>query len=169
MTVSRLSKGSKGVLICPECNGELFYLSGGQIRIVNGRVDYDNVKPKYICHRCGKFYRELLHTGYFDVFTASKEDIALAGKQSGGSKKKNKGKHIKKTGELAPVQLKRDGDKPVECPRCGAAMRYLEPEAAKIVNGRADFSDTVARFHCDECNSMYRQIATTNYYQWSEK
>ena len=63
----------------------------------------------------------------------------------------------------------RDANNQAECPRCGAKMKYLEPETAKIVNGRADFSDTVARFRCDECDSLYRQIASTDYYQWSEK
>ena len=48
-------------------------------------------------------------------------------------------------------------------------MRFLEPGAVKIVDGRADMSDTVARFKCDECDSLYRRIATTNYFQWSEK
>ena len=48
-------------------------------------------------------------------------------------------------------------------------MRFLEPEAVKIVDGRADMSDTVPRFACDECSSVYRCIASTDYYQWSEK
>ena len=169
MTVSKLKKRKDGICICPECNGDLVYLPGGQIRVVDGKVDYDNIKPKYVCTQCGKFYRELLHTGYFDVFKATEEDISLAKKQNGDNNKKNQRKNIKKTGDIAPVQLKRDANNQAECPRCGAKMKYLEPEAAKIVNGRADFSDTVARFRCDECDSLYRQIASTDYYQWSEK
>ncbi len=168
MTVSKLKKINDGIFVCPECNGELICLPGGQVRVVNGRVDYDNVKPKYVCQKCGQFYRELLNTGYFDVFAASEEDLSCAKKQVDANKKKS-GRIIKKIGDLAPVQLKRDADNQVKCPRCGANMQYLEPETAKIVNGRADFSDTVARYHCDECDSLYRQIASTDYYQWSEK
>ena len=67
------------------------------------------------------------------------------------------------------MQLKRNAKAYCECPRCGAAMRFLEPGAVQIVDGRADMSDTVARFKCDECDSLYRRIATTNYFQWSEK
>lgn len=168
MTLSKLSKAKDGVFVCPKCGGNLICLSGGQVRIVNGRVDYDNVKPKYVCLQCGEFYREVLNTGYFDVFSALEEDLANAKKESDFTGKKHK-KVIKKTGDLAPVQLRHDARNQAKCPRCGAKMRYLEPEPAKIVNGRADFSDTVARFRCDECDSLYRQIASTDYYQWSEK
>lgn len=168
MTLSKLSKTSGGAFVCPKCSGDLICLSGGQVRIVDGRVDYDNVKPKYVCLQCGEFYREILNTGYFDIFSALEEDLANA-KRIARAKGKKHVKKIKKTGDLVPVQLKRDAKNQAKCPRCGARMRYLEPEAAKIVNGRADFSDTVARFRCDECDSLYRQIASTDYYQWSEK
>ena len=57
----------------------------------------------------------------------------------------------------------------VKCSGCGANMEFLGPGAVKIVDGRADMSDTVARFRCNECDSLYRRIATTNYFQWSEK
>ena len=101
----------------------------------------------------------------FDVFKATEEDISLAKKQNCDNNEKNQRKQVKKTGDIAPVRLKRDANNQAECPRCGAKMKYLEPETAKIVNGRADFSDTVARFRCDECDSLYRQIASTDYYQ----
>lgn len=265
MTVSRLGKGNNGEFFCPECGQKLEYLTGGQVRVVDGRVDYDNVKPKHICRQCGKYYRELLSTGYYDVFPLSSEDLAELDKQRGAEpeKKERKGKHkaaamgnpvvelhanakggydcpvcggplvyseggairiingrvdydsvkpryicynggifyrellgsgmyevfdlpeeerdmsaeslkrskraIKSTGELAPVRLKQDANGYCECPRCGAGMRFLEPGAVKIVDGRADMSDTVARFKCDECDSLYRRIATTDYFQWSEK
>ena len=92
MTVSKLKKRKDGICICPECNGDLVYLPGGQIRVVAGKVDYDNIKPKFVCTKCGKFYRELLHTGYFDVFKATEEDISLAKNQNGDNNKKNQRK-----------------------------------------------------------------------------
>lgn len=169
MTVSKLKKRNSSICVCPECNSDLVCLPGGQIRVVAGKVDYDNIKPKFVCTKCGKFYRELLNTAYFDVFKATEEDISLAKKQNDDNNKGNQRKQVKKTGDIAPARLNRDVNNQAECPRCGAKMKYLEPEAAKIVNGRADFSDTVARFRCDECDSLYRQIASTDYYQWSEK
>lgn len=261
MAVSKLEKGNDGRFSCPECSQALEYLSGGQVRVVDGKVDYDNVKPKYICRKCGKYYRELLNTGYYDVFFLMPEDLAALDKEQAAEEAKEKAKkksftgspvtalmtnaqggydcpecgkgmvhseggavrvingkvdyenvkpryicydcgifyrellrsglyerfelpedektppppppkpkrRIKSTGELAPMQLKRNANGHCECPRCGVAMRFLEPGAVKIVDGRADMSDTVARFKCDECDSLYRRIATTNYFQWSEK
>lgn len=88
MTLSKLNKRKDGIFICPECNGDLVYLPGGQIRIVAGKVDYDNIKPKLVCTKCGEFYRELMYTGYFDVFKATEEDISLAKKQNGDNNEK---------------------------------------------------------------------------------
>lgn len=169
MSVSKLEKKNDGSFACPVCQGSLIRLEGGQVRVVNGKVDYDNIMPKYVCLKCSKFYRELLHTGYYDVFDAVREDLQAARQQAGIAEDAGKKRQIKRTGELEPVQLKRDANNQAVCPRCGAMMQYLEPDTVKIVNGRADMSDTVARFHCDECSSMYRRIATTDYYQWSEK
>ena len=126
------------------------------MRVVNGKVDYENVKPRYICRRCETFYRELLSSGLYERFDL--EELTLPPER----------KKIIGTGDLEPMQLKRDENGNCACPRCGANMRYLEPEAVKIINGRADMRDTVARFACDECSSIYRRIATTDYYQWSE-
>ncbi len=172
MSVSKLKKRNNGCFVCPVCQGPLVRLDGGQVRVVNGKVDYDNIMPKHVCLNCNKFYRELLNTGYYDVFDVQREDLQAARQQAektglvlpgGGTRQ------IKRTGDLEPVQLRRDANSQAVCPRCGAMMDYLEPDTVKIVNGRADMSDTVARFHCDECSSMYRRIATTDYYQWSEK
>lgn len=265
MSVSKLEKGSNGAFICPECGGQLAYLDGGQVRVIAGKVDYDNVKPKHACRKCNKYYRELLDTGYYDVFTLTDEEIAELDKVEPVAEKKSekKGKskfddpvvalkpngrggfdcpvcrrqltfsdggavrvvdgkvdyenvkpryicndceiyyrellhsglyevfdlpeidkkpeektkrnenskkrEVRATGDLAPMQLRRDADGKCACPRCGADMVFLEPEAVKIVNGRADMSDTVARFRCDECSSIYRRISSTDYYQWCEK
>ena len=158
MSVVSLKKNGEGKFVCPECSGVLEYTEGGQIRVVDGSVDYDNVKPRYVCYSCNRFYRELLTSGFYDVFDLPDENRKPAEKRK-----------VLKTGDLAPMQLKRDAEGRCECPRCGDNMRYLEAEAVKIVDGHADMSDTVARFACDGCSSIYRRIATTDYYQWSEK
>ena len=74
MAVSELKKGPGGAFLCPVCGEELEFADGGQVRVVGGVVDFDNVKPRHICRRCGKFYRELLNTGYYDVFALEPED-----------------------------------------------------------------------------------------------
>ncbi|MCR5176601.1 MAG: hypothetical protein K6C05_07075 [Anaerovibrio sp.] len=154
--VVALSKNSSGRYKCPVCNGELEFSDGGQVRVVNGKVDYENVKARYICRRCETFYRELLNSGLYEVFDL--DDLYMTPEK----------KKIVGTGDLAPMQLKLDANGKCACPRCGANMRYLEPEAVRIVDGVADMRDTVARFACDECSSIYRRIASTDYYQWSE-
>ena len=151
-----LQKNSSGRYKCPVCEQELEFSDGGQVRIVNGKVDYENVKARYICHRCETFYRELLNSGLYEVFDLDEMDLPPEKKRVIG------------TGDLEPMQLKMDANGKCACPRCGANMKFLEPEAVKIVNGRADMRDTVARFACDACSSIYRRIATTDYYQWSE-
>ena len=48
-------------------------------------------------------------------------------------------------------------------------MNFVEGGAVTIVNGKPDMENVKARFVCDECKSVFRQIATTEYYQWAEK
>ena len=151
-----LQKNSSGHYKCPVCDKELEFSDGGQVRIVDGKVDYENVKARYICRHCETFYRELLNSGLYEVFNL--EELELPPEK----------KRVIGTGDLEPMQLKQDANGQCACPRCGANMKFLEPEAVKIVNGRADMRDTVARFACDACSSIYRRIATTDYYQWSE-
>lgn len=161
--VVSLTIGDEGKYVCPRCNQPLLFCEGGAVRIVDGKVDYENVKPRYVCKLCGVFYRELLKSGLYEVFDLDEKKEPL---KPVPPKKKRK---VKATGDLQPMRLKRDAKGTCPCPRCGADMLYLEPEAVKIVNGKADMRDTVARFRCDECDSLYREIAGTGYFQWSEK
>lgn len=161
--VVALQRNGSGMYKCPVCSLALEFSDGGQMSVVNGKVDYESIKPRYICHKCGTFYRELLSSGLYEVFKLD-EVTPKAVKQE-----EKKPKKVLKTGDLAPMQLKRDANGRCDCPRCGGSMRFLEPEAVKIVDGKADMSDTVPRFACDECSSVYRRIASTDYYQWSEK
>lgn len=158
MSVVSLKKIGENKFECPVCNSALEYNSGGAVRIVNGQVDYENTKPRYICYSCNKFYRELLDSGFYDVFDLEEE-----------LRKPKTKKVVKKTGDLAPMILKKDADGTCECPRCGERMNYIEAGAVRIVNGVPDFSNTVAHFACDSCNSVYRRIASTEYFQWDEK
>lgn len=161
MSVVNLVKNSDGNFKCPECSGALEYNSGGAVRVVNGRVDYENTKPRHICYQCNKFYRELLvGTGVYDVFDLEEELRKPA------AKKKRK---VIRTGDLPPMQLKRDAGGGCVCPRCEDYMKYVEGGAVEIINGKADMSNTVSRFVCEGCDSVFRRIATTDYFQWCEK
>lgn len=158
--VVSLKKNHEGDFLCPNCQRALVFSDGGAVRIVNGKVDYENVKPRYICHSCKSFYRELLMSGMYEIFDLPPEEVPAQTKPAA---------NIKRTGDLAPMQLKKDAQGRCACPRCGADMRFVEAGAVKVVDGKVDMSDTVAHFECDACVSVYRRIATTDYFQWSEK
>lgn len=153
-----------GKYVCPKCGKPMLFCEGGAVRIINGKVDYENVKPRYVCEDCSIFYRELLRSGLYEVFDLTEEH-----KTEVKQLKKKPKRKIKSIGDLKPVQLKRDVEGACACPRCGANMKFLPPDTVKIVDGRADMSDIFARFRCDECDSLYRQIAGTSYFQWCEK
>lgn len=160
MSVVSLKKNQQGKFQCPVCNGDLEYNSGGAVRIVNGKVDYENTKPRHICYKCDKFYRELLNSGFYDVFDLEPE----LRKPKEQPKKK-----LLRTGDIPPMQLKRDANGGCTCPRCGEYMKYVEGGAVEIINGKVDMSNTVPHFVCDSCSSVFRRIATTDYFQWNER
>ena len=159
MSLKQLKKNTNKEYLCPECGNVLHYVDGGAVRVVDGKVDMENIKPKYECNNCGVYYREVLTSGYFDVFS-------LESKKEHTAKKKRK---IRATGDLQPMELTRDKNGHCPCPRCGADMRFVEGQPVRIVHGKLDMENGLAHFICDECASTYRRIANTNFYQWYEK
>lgn len=142
----------ENVYICPDCGGALRYEESSPVRIVDGKVDMSDTLPKYICEKCNVFYRELLNSGYFDVFDMPKPK-----------------KKLLRTGDIPPMELKREADGKATCPRCGERMEFVEGQPVRIVNGKPDMENVMDHFECKECNSVFRRIASTNYFQWSEK
>ena len=138
--------------VCPDCNAPLRREEGGPVQIVNGKVDMDATLPKYVCGSCGVFYRELLNSGFFDKFPLPKPK-----------------KKLLRTGDIPPMELKRGPDGKATCPRCGERMDYVEGQPVRIVDGKPDMENVKDHFNCKECNSVFRRIATTDYFQWSEK
>ena len=156
MSLVRLSADEKTKKnLCPVCGRPLKHVSGGAVQIVNGQVDMESTKPRYECATCRTFYREMLDTGYYDVFP-------LPGKPA-------KKKKVLRTGELPPMQLKKDADGHCTCPRCGEVMDFVEGGPVRVVDGKVDMDNVWDHFRCDHCSSVYRRIATTDYFQWSEK
>jgi len=157
MTVMKLELNEQQRFRCPRCGRELAYRPGGAVSIVNGRVDMSSTLPKYECSPCGVYYQELLGSGYYDEYPMP------------GPVQSKPVKRVIATGDIPPTQLKREADGKCGCPRCGERMDFVEGQPVRIVNGKPDMENVKDHFHCPYCNSVYRRIATTDYFQWSEK
>ena len=155
MAIYPLEKNEKNHFICPKCRKDLHYVSGGAVRIVDGRADMSAVLPKYECHQCGIYFQEVLNSGLF-----SEHDLPKAAKPK---------KKIRSTGDLPPMELHRDAKNQCVCPRCGELMDYVEGQPVRLVDGKPDMDNVKDHFHWSHCKSMFRRIATTHYFQWSEK
>lgn len=55
-----------------------------------------------------------------------------------------------------------------KCPRCNAILTFVESQPVTIVDGKLNMDDTVAHYRCQFCDSIYRRIVNTDYYQWYE-
>ncbi|MBR3458982.1 MAG: hypothetical protein IKH16_12650, partial [Selenomonadaceae bacterium] len=82
---------------------------------------------------------------------------------------KMKPKKLVRTGDIPPMELKREADGKCTCPRCGERMDFVEGQPVRIVDGKPDMENVKDHFECRSCNSVYRRIASTNYFQWTEK
>ena len=158
MAVFQLQKDGASNYICPKCGRLLHYVDGTAVQIVGGRADMASILPKYECHACGVYFQELLGSGFYDEHDLPKTNHVARSKADWVA-----------TGDLKPMELKRDAQGKCTCPRCGAMMDYVEGRAVRIVDGRPDMENVKDHFHCENCKSFFRRIATTNYFQWSEK
>ena len=154
MAVTKLQRNENKKFVCPKCGRELGFIEGGAVSVVAGKVDMNSVLPKYPCESCGIYYQELLNSGYYDEFPLPE---------------KMKPKKLVRTGDIPPMELKREADGKCTCPRCGERMDFVEGQPVRIVNGKPDMENVKDHFECRFCNSVYRRIASTNYFQWSEK
>lgn len=141
---------------CPTCGGALQYVAGKAVEIVDGKVDMERTRPHYECAVCGVGYREMpgSRSHFFESFPI---------------KKKAKNKKLLRTGDIPPMELKRDKDGKCDCPRCGERMDFVEGQPVRIVDGKPDMENVKDHFRCAHCHSVFRRIASTNYFQWSEK
>ena len=158
MSVIKLQTDANKKLLCPKCGQQLRTVAGGSISVKNGRVDLDATLPRQVCDTCGVFYRELLHSGYYHVYDLPENE-----------RQQKKSAKVIATGDIPPTILKREADGKCPCPRCGERMDFVEAGAVQIVNGKPDFSNTMDHFVCAGCNSVFRKIVGTDYFQWSER
>ena len=159
-----LPKSPTGKEKCPVCGTPFRFVDGGVVRVVNGKVDMENIKPKYECDTCGVFYREVLTSGFYLPYPQGPEDKLPPKRNT-----KAKSKKIRATGDLAPMVLKRDENNQCECPRCGEMMDYVEGQAVRLVDGKPDMDDVWDHFECKSCGSVFRRIVNTDYFQFTEK
>ena len=156
MAVFKLQKDGTNNYICPKCARPLRFVDGTAVQIVGGRADMASILPKYECRHCMVYFQELLGSGFYD-----EHDLP----QTANSRSRE---NWVATGDLKPMELKRNANNQCVCPRCGELMDYVEGRAVTLVNGRPDMENVKDHFHCANCESYFRRIASTNYFQWSE-
>ena len=156
MGLVKLEMGANKKLVCPTCKKDLRRVEGGPVRIVDGKIDMEATLPRQVCDHCGVFYRELLRSGFYNVFDLPPEERKTQ-------------ERVIATGDIPPTILKREADGKCPCPRCGDRMDFVEAGPVQIVNGKPDFSNTMDHFICPYCKSVFRKIVGTDYFQWSEK
>ena len=176
MAVQKLSVVWEKRYLCPRCQQKLRYVPGDAVAIVDGRVDMTRTQPYYVCDKCHTSYRELMGSGYFEEYEGvdarlpAADAPADAGQAAAPERRPAKPKHpLRSTGELEPVQLKREADGRCACPRCGERMDFVEGQPVRIVDGKPDMENVMDHFRCSYCGSVFRRIATTDYFKWSER
>jgi uncharacterized protein with PIN domain len=163
---NRLEEKADGGYKCPCCGRELAYQPGGAVRIVDGKADFEGTKPRYICEHCQQYYRETIrNSGLYEAYPLQDEPAQPGTAMTEAAYRPME---LVPTGELGAMVLAADEDGHCKCPRCGAQMNLVEGGPVKIVDGRPDFSDTYDHFVCGHCESFFRKVAGTQYYQWCE-
>ena len=117
MAVYQLAKNDKGQYLCPKCQGNLRFVDGTAVQIVDGRADMSAILPKYECHHCGIYFQELLGSGFFDEHDLPQQP-------------KTKVLNVRRTGDLEPMILKKDVNNQCVCPRCGQISSRDRPSAS---------------------------------------
>ena len=167
-----LRPGQNGTRFCPRCHLPLRVVAGGSLEVHDGKVDLENTKPKYECDSCGVFYREVLTSGYYLPYPQQEEDRASSrpsARSVSGDAEPTEKSEVLATRDLQPVKLKRDAEGRCACPRCRADMEYIEGGAVRLVDGKPYMDDVWDHFVCKNCDSVFRRIVGTDYFQWAEK
>lgn len=160
-----LPKVPNGDEKCPVCGNPFRFVEGGAVRVVNGQVDLENVKPKYECDACGVFYREVLTSGFYLPFPQQEEDKLPAA--SSEARQEDGGQS--QTGEAAaagrePIALPKTPTGKEKCPVCGELFRFVDGGAVRVVNGQADMENIKPKYECDKCGVFYREVLTSGFY-----
>ncbi len=159
-----LPKEPTGKEKCPVCGGLLRFVDGGAVRVVDGKVDMENVKPKYECDTCGVFYREVLSSGFYLPYPQLDEDKPPASaserKEGGDSPQKEEAA----AGGREPIALPKEPTGKEKCPVCGGLFRFVAGGAVRVVNGKVDMENVKPKYECDTCGVFYREVLTSGFY-----
>ena len=66
---------------------------------------------------------------------------------------------------MEPTRLIRDENGAVKCPRCGETLIFVSAQPVQVVDGKLNMKDSQAHFKCENCNTVFRAIVNTDYYQ----
>lgn len=168
MAVTKLEVVWEKRYVCPHCGKKLQYVEGDAVAVVDGRVDMGRTQPRFVCQTCNVYYKELLGSGYFEEYDLREEPQTAPTSAAAPAASAPK-RVIKPTGDLQPMILKREADGKCACPRCGDRMDFVEGQPVRIVDGKPDMENVMDHFRCPYCHSVFRRIATTDFFQYSEK
>lgn len=70
---------------------------------------------------------------------------------------------------LDPIKLTPDDRGICKCPECGADLTFIKSQPVEIVDGKLNMEDSEPHYLCDSCNSVYRSVVYTDYYQRYER
>ncbi len=152
---------------CPVCGHKFRFVEGGAVRVIDGRVDMENVKPKYECDTCGVFYREVLNSGFYLPWPQEEEDRLPPKKEPetqpalGTDKTGGQGEDRP---EVEPIPLPKTPKGNEVCPVCGHGFRFVEGGAVRVVDGKVDMENTKAKYECDTCGVFYREVLNSGFY-----
>ena len=62
------------------------------------------------------------------------------------------------------TQLKLSANKKFICPQCSRELRHVPGGAVRVVNGKVDMDATLPRYICDHCNTFYRELLNSGYF-----
>ncbi len=159
-----LPKEPTGKETCPVCGKPFRFVEGGAVRVVDGKLDMENIKPKYECDTCGVFYREVLSSGFYLPYPQQDEDRE-AGPQPAASEPEAQAKNEKHAEkEKGPIALPKEPKGDETCPVCGNPFRFVEGGAVRVVDGKLDMENIKPKYECDTCGVFYREVLSSGFY-----
>lgn len=159
-----LPKEPTGDETCPVCGNPFRFVDGGAVRVVDGKVDMENIKPKYECDTCGVFYREVLSSGFYLPYPQQDEDRVSLPSPSGPSEAPEEEKEESAAAGRGPIALPKEPKGNETCPVCGKRFRFVEGGAVRVVNGKLDMENIKPKYECDTCGVFYREVLTSGFY-----
>ena len=157
MTLRKLKKRDDGSFSCPACGNQLRFKDGEAVAVVDGHLDMDNYKPRYICDACKVYYRAVLTTEYYDVFPLD-EDAQPSSEPEAAPEP------VEKPPGQGPIALPKEPTGNESCPVCGHKFRFVDGGAVRVVDGKLDMENIKPKYECDTCGVYYREVLSSGFY-----